>query len=192
MRYLVFHKPYDVLTQFTDESGRPTLKDYISVPGVYPVGRLDRDSEGLLLLTNDGRLAHRLLEPRYEHPRTYWTQVEGIPDPLALEQLVRGVVIQGTPTRPARVERLTLPNLPERSVPIRVRKHIPTSWLSLTLIEGRNRQVRRMTAAVGHPTLRLVRVAIGQLSLGNLTAGTWRELTPAERCLLTARSPSVP
>lgn len=189
LRYLVFHKPYDVLTQFTDEGGRSTLKDYIPIPGVYPVGRLDRDSEGLLLLTDDGRLAHRLLDPRYEHPRTYWVEVEGIPDSPSLEQLARGVVIQRIPTRPAQVQRLTPPDLPERSVPIRFRKHIPTSWLSLTLTEGRNRQVRRMTAAVGHPTLRLVRVAIGQLGLGNLTAGAWRELTPDERRLLTAKSP---
>lgn len=189
LRYLVFHKPYEVLTQFTDEGGRSTLKDYIPIPGVYPVGRLDRDSEGLLLLTDDGRLAHRLLDPRYEHPRTYWVQVEGIPDSPSLEQLARGVVIQRIPTRPAQVQRLTPPDLPERSVPIRFRKHIPTSWLSLTLTEGRNRQVRRMTAAVGHPTLRLVRVAIGQLGLGNLTAGAWRELTADERRLLTARFP---
>lgn len=189
LRYLVFHKPYDVLTQFTDEGGRSTLKDYIPIPGVYPVGRLDRDSEGLLLLTDDGRLAHRLLDPRYEHPRTYWVQVEGIPDSPSLEQLARGVVIQRIPTRPAQVQRLTPPDLPERSVPIRFRKHIPTSWLNLTLTEGRNRQVRRMTAAVGHPTLRLVRVAIGQLGLGNLTAGAWRELTADERRLLTARFP---
>jgi 23S rRNA pseudouridine2457 synthase len=184
LRYLIFFKPYDVLTQFTDEAGRATLKDFIDAPGVYPVGRLDRDSEGLLLLTDDGPLAHRLSDPRFAHPRTYWVQVEGIPNEPALQRLRDGVMIQGQLTRPALVEILEGPNLPERSVPIRVRKAIPTSWLQITLTEGRNRQVRRMTAAVGFPTLRLVRVAIGQFWLDDLAPGYWRDLTKAELALL--------
>jgi 23S rRNA pseudouridine2457 synthase len=173
-----------VLTQFTDAAGRTTLKDYIAVPGVYPVGRLDRDSEGLLLLTDDGSLAHRLSDPRFAHPRTYWVQVEGIPDESALQSLREGVMIQGQRTRPALVEKIESAPLPERSVPIRFRQAIPTSWLQITLTEGRNRQVRRMTAAVGFPTLRLVRVAIGQFWLDNLEPGAWRELSKAELALL--------
>jgi 23S rRNA pseudouridine2457 synthase len=169
-----------VLTQFTDREGRPTLADFVGAPGIYPVGRLDFDSEGLLLLTDDGGLAHRLAEPRYSHPRTYWVQVEGVPDGVALDRLEAGVAIQGERTRPARVIRIEPPELPERSVPIRVRKHIPTSWLSLTLTEGRNRQVRRMTAAVGYPTLRLVRAAIGEVTLAGLEPGCWREVRAGE------------
>lgn len=163
-RHLLFHKPYDVLCQFTDDSGqgRRTLKDYISVPGVYGVGRLDRDSEGLLLLTNHGPLQHRLSHPRFGHPRTYWVQVERIPDGSALERLRQGVTIQNYRTRPAQVELLAeAPIVADRDPPIRFRKSVPTRWLSLTLTEGRNRQVRRMTVAVGFPTLRLIRVAIG-------------------------------
>lgn len=182
LRYLAFHKPYDVLTQFTDESGRQTLKDFIPIPGVYAAGRLDRDSEGLLLLTNDGLLAHRLTDPRFEHPKTYLAQVEKVPDALALEALRRGVALSDGPTRPAEVDLLeTPPDLPERPVPIRFRKNVPTAWLRLTIHEGRNRQVRRMTAAAGFPTLRLVRIAVGPVSLGTLAAGEWRELTPEER-----------
>jgi 23S rRNA pseudouridine2457 synthase len=173
-----------VLTQFTDEAGRATLKDFIDAPGVYPVGRLDRDSEGLLLLTDDGPLAHRLSNPRFAHPRTYWVQVEGIPSDPALQQLRDGVMIQGQRTRSALIENIESPNLPERSVPIRFRKAIPTSWLQITLTEGRNRQVRRMTAAVGFPTLRLVRVAIGQFWLDSLEPGSWRALTKPELALL--------
>src|SRR4051794_6854318 len=175
-RYLVVNKPYDVLTQFRDESGtgRATLKDYVPVPGVYPVGRLDRDSEGLLLLTDDGRLAHRLTDPRYGHPRTYLAQVEREPGPEALEALRGGIVLKDGPTLPADVERLAEPpELPERPAPIRFRKPVPTAWLRLVLREGRNRQVRRMTAAVGHPTLRLVRIAIGPIELGDLVPGQW-------------------
>ena len=153
-RYLVFFKPYDVLTQFTDAAGRATLKDFVAVPGVYPVGRLDRDSEGLLLLTDDGRLAHRLTDPRFEHPKTYLVQVERLPDAEALEVLRRGVELSDGRTRPAEVELLAEPPaLPDRPVPIRFRKNVPTAWLRLVLREGRNRQVRRMTAAVGHPDL---------------------------------------
>ncbi len=148
------------------------------IPGVYPVGRLDRDSEGLLLLTDDGQLAHRLTDPRFEHPKTYLVQVERIPDLRALERLRRGVELRDGRSRPAEVDLLAEPPaLPDRSVPIRYRKHVPTAWLRLSIREGRNRQVRRMTAAVGHPTLRLVRIAIGPLSLGDLAPGQWRELT---------------
>jgi 23S rRNA pseudouridine2457 synthase len=180
--YFLFYKPYNVLCQFTNEGiTRLTLKDYVSISGIYPVGRLDHDSEGLVLLTNDGKLQHYLSNPQFEHPRTYWTQVERVPDEAALTQLREGVVIQGYRTRPARVELLTEePNLPPRDVPIRFRKNVPTAWLELVLTEGRNRQVRRMTAAVGFPTLRLVRVAIAHLALAGLEPGQWRELTAAE------------
>lgn len=192
-RYLLFYKPYNVLCQFTDAENpahpRPILKDYIPVPDVYPVGRLDHDSEGLLLLTNDGQLQHRLSNPRFQHPRTYWVQVERIPDNVALEQLRQGVTIQNYRTRPAQVSLLSgEPPLPPRTPPIRYRQSVPTAWLEITLTEGRNRQVRRMTAAVGFPTLRLVRVAIGGGSTGNaallrlegLELGQWRELTADE------------
>ncbi|MGE3818135.1 MAG: pseudouridine synthase [Isosphaeraceae bacterium] len=180
-RTLAFHKPFDVLTQFTDVEGRSTLKDFVEVPGVYPAGRLDRDSEGLLLLTDDGPLAQRLTDPRFEHPKTYLVQVERVPDEKALRALREGLVLKDGPTRPAEVERLSEPpDLPERSVPIRFRKNVPTAWLRVVLREGRNRQLRRMTAAVGFPTLRLVRVAIGPVHLGDLPPGRWRELSPAE------------
>jgi 23S rRNA pseudouridine2457 synthase len=186
-RLIALFKPYDVLSQFTDAEGRATLKSLVPIPGIYPVGRLDRDSEGLLLLTDDGGLAHRLTDPRYEHPRTYLVQVERVPDDEALERLRRGVVLRDGPTRPAEVERLSdPPDLPERPVPIRFRKSVPTAWLRLTLREGRNRQVRRMTAAVGHPTLRLVRIAIGPVTLGDLAPGQWRELSEPERRALEA------
>lgn len=182
-QYLLFYKPYDVLSQFSDRLGdRATLKDFIEVPQVYPVGRLDRDSEGLLLLTNHGQLQHRLSHPDYGHPRTYWAQVEGTPTAEALQELSQGVVIQGKRTRPALVTSLPQePEIPPRHPPIRYRKTIPTHWLELVLHEGRNRQVRRMTAAVGHPTLRLIRVAIGTLTIQGLAPGCWRSLTPAER-----------
>ena len=180
-RIIALYKPYDVLCQFTDAEGRATLKAFVPIADVYPVGRLDRDSEGLLLLTDDGPLAHRLTDPRFDHPRTYLVQVERIPDDRALEALRRGVVLSDGPTRPAEVELLPEPPaLPERSVPIRFRKNVPTAWLRMTIREGRNRQVRRMTAAVGHPTLRLVRVAVGPISLGDLAPGQWRELTESE------------
>jgi 23S rRNA pseudouridine2457 synthase len=178
-RLLAFHKPYGVVTQFSDRqgTGRPTLKDYIDVPGVYPVGRLDQDSEGLLLLTDDGRLQHRLSDPRFGKEKTYWVQVEGIPDESALRRLAGGVVIQGYRTRPAQVQRMEGdPALPPRDPPVRYRKSIPTSWIELTIVEGRNRQVRRMTAAAGFPALRLVRVAIGPYRLGDLARGQWREI----------------
>jgi 23S rRNA pseudouridine2457 synthase len=197
-QYLIFYKPYGVLSQFSNslqdgEAARaalekrqptqhPTLKDYISIPEVYPVGRLDRDSEGLLLLTNHGQLQYRLSDPKFCHTRTYWVQVEGLPTASALTALQQGVVIQGYRTRPAQVQLLlTEPNVPDRQPPIRFRKSIPTSWLEMTLTEGRNRQVRRMTAAVGLPTLRLIRVAIATLNLTGLSTGEWRLLTDQER-----------
>lgn len=177
-RTLALNKPYDVLPCFTDPEGRPTLGDYINVPGVYAAGRLDRDSEGLLLLTSDGSLAHRITDPQHHLPKVYLVQVERVPDAAALERLCKGVIVNGTCTRPARARLLdTPPQLPDRPVPIRFRKQVPTAWLELTLREGMNRQVRRMTAAVGHPTLRLVRVAIGPITLGDLLPGQWRELT---------------
>jgi 23S rRNA pseudouridine2457 synthase len=183
-RFLLFYKPFDVLSQFTDEKSetqRNTLKDYISVPNVYPVGRLDRDSEGLLLLTNNGRVQHQLSDPKFQHPRTYWVQVEHVPDEAALQQLRQGIVIQDYRTRPAKVKRLEPePDLPPRDPPVRFRKTVPTAWLEITLTEGKNRQVRRMTAAIGFPTLRLVRMAIAHLRLDGLQPGQWRDLTLAE------------
>jgi 23S rRNA pseudouridine2457 synthase len=179
LRYILFNKPYGVLSQFSGEAR--TLRDYVPVKDVYPVGRLDRDSEGLLLLTDDGPLQHRLADPRFGHPRTYWAQVEGIPTERTLDRLRRGITIQDYRTRPAQVRVLSVePNLPPRDPPIRFRKTIPTTWIELCLAEGRNRQVRRMTAAVGLPTLRLVRIAIGSLRLEGLQPGEWRDLTESE------------
>jgi 23S rRNA pseudouridine2457 synthase len=191
-RHLLFYKPYNVLCQFTGEP--PTLRDFIPVPYVYPVGRLDRDSEGLLLLTSDGALQHRLTDPRYGHPRTYLAQVEGVPTPEALAALTAGIEISDKSgayrTRPAKASLLPAePSLEPRNPPIRFRKSIPTAWLELTLTEGRNRQVRRMTAAVGFPTLRLVRTASGPLNLSGQSPGEWRELTPEEVIALSATSP---
>ena len=182
-RYLLFHKPYDVLTQFTPEPGSQArnLKDFVPVPGVYPAGRLDRDSEGLLLLTNDGWLQHQLTDPRFAHAKTYWAQVEGHPSPEAVEQLAAGVALRDYRTRPAQARVLPEdPELAPRVPPIRYRAEIPTAWIELILSEGRNRQVRRMTAAAGYPTLRLVRVAIGPLQLGELAPGEYRELDKSE------------
>lgn len=181
MRYLIFHKPYGVLSQFTPEGNHQTLRDYIGVPGVYAAGRLDADSEGLLLLTDDGGLQHRLTDPKFQHPRTYWAQVERIPDEHALLQLRTGVMVKDYRSRPALARLLpTEPTLPDRNPPIRQRQNIPTAWLELVLTEGKNRQVRRMTAAVGFPTLRLVRVAIGSIELADLAPGDWRDLAAEE------------
>jgi 23S rRNA pseudouridine2457 synthase len=180
-RTLAFNKPYGVLPCFTGEKGRPTLADYVKIPNVYAAGRLDMDSEGLMLLTSDGALAHRVTDPEHKLPKIYLAQVERIPSEKALRQLRDGVVLNGKRARSAEVELLSeSPSLPDRPVPIRFRKSIPTSWLKITLREGLNRQVRRMTAAVGHPTLRLIRIAIGSIVLGNLKPGEWRELTKSE------------
>jgi 23S rRNA pseudouridine2457 synthase len=179
--YLKLYKPYDVLCQFSDVAGRVTLKAFVQIARVYPVGRLDRDSEGLLLLTDDGQLAHRLTDPRFEHPKTYLVQVERVPDQQALDRLRRGVELKDGRSRPAKVELLAEPPIvPDRSVPIRFRKNVPTAWVRLAIREGRNRQVRRMTAAVGYPTLRLVRIAMGPVLLGDLAPGQWRELAIKE------------
>lgn len=172
---IVLNKPYGVLTQFSDELGRTTLKDYVKVPEVYPAGRLDSNSEGLLLLTNDGRLQARIAEPKYQMPKTYWVQVEGTPSPEQVAHLEKGVMLKDGLTLPAKVQRLAEPTLWPRTPPVRYRADIPTSWLALTITEGRNRQVRRMTAAVGLPTLRLVRVKIGPWELTGLAPGEWRE-----------------
>ncbi len=180
-RTLILNKPYGVLSCFTDAQERPTLANYISTPDVYPAGRLDLDSEGLLLLTSNGGLAHRLTDPAFKLPKVYLVQVEGVPDSYALEQLCAGVVIRGRKTRPAMVRLLgEVPLLWKRSVPIRFRKSIPTSWLEVTISEGMNRQIRRMTAAVGYPTLRVVRTAMGGLALGSLLPGDYRTVTNGE------------
>ena len=178
MTLILFNKPYGVLCQFTpDGSGRPTLADYISQPGVYPAGRLDHDSEGLLILTDDGRQQARITEPRHKLAKTYWAQVEGVPDVAALQALQQGLELKDGLTRPASARLITEPEgLWPRDPPIRVRKSIPDSWLELTLTEGRNRQVRRMTAAIGHPTLRLIRARIGNWTLDGLAPGDWRSV----------------
>lgn len=180
---IAFHKPYGVLSQFTpDGSPNRPLADFGFPPGVYPIGRLDADSEGLLLLSDEAALNARLLHPKRGHARLYWAQVERIPTPEALEQLQRGVMVAGRKTLPCRARMLDpQPEVPPRDPPIRFRKNVPDCWIELELVEGKNRQVRRMTAAVGHPTLRLMRVQIGEFKLDSLIPGQWRELTPAER-----------
>lgn len=173
-RVILFNKPYGVLSRFTDPHGRRTLKDFIPVPTVYPAGRLDLDSEGLLLLTDSAALSTRITRPGGPFAKVYWAQVEGIPDAAALRVLRHGIALDGALTRPAEAEALAEPVLWPRTPPIRQRRALPTSWLAITLHEGRNRQVRRMTAAIGHPTLRLVRYAIGPYTLDDLPCGQWR------------------
>lgn len=178
---IAFNKPFNVLCQFTDRSDPPrrTLAEFGLPPRVYAAGRLDYDSEGLLLLTDDGALAHRLTDPRHRQAKTYWVQVEGTPEPAQLDALRRGVVLNDGPTRPAEVRRLDAdPALWPRDPPVRFRKTVPDTWLEVRIGEGRNRQVRRMTAAVGLPTLRLVRVAMGEVALAGLAPGRWREIRP--------------
>ena len=177
-RLIRFNKPYGVLSQFTAEGKWQGLKDYIDLPGVYVAGRLDADSEGLLLLTNDGKLQARIADPKHKLPKTYWAQVEGEPDDAALAALRNGVDLGDFVTRPAEVRRIDEPaGLWPRTPPIRHRAHIPTAWIELTIREGKNRQVRRMTAKVGHPTLRLIRYAMGDYTLENLANGQWRDAT---------------
>jgi len=190
MRCLLLHKPFGVLTRFTDSGGRRTLKDLVNVPSVYPAGRLDQDSEGLLLLTDDGALQHRLSDPKFDHPKIYWVQVERVPSIESLAQLTAGVEIQGYRTKLAIVRLIEGEPTPlaPRDPPVRFRTSVPTAWLELTISEGKNRQVRHMTAAVGHPTLRLIRVAIGKLCLADLKPGQWRELTLEEHRQLEAES----
>ena len=178
-RLVIFNKPYGVLSQFTDrgsETARQTLSEFIDMPGVYPAGRLDRDSEGLLLLCDDGRLQARIADPRYKLAKTYLVQIEGEPEASSLDALRSGVRLKDGLTRPAGIEPIPAPDLWPRDPPIRVRKSVPDSWLQVTLREGRNRQLRRMTAAIGHPTLRLVRWSIGEWNLEGLAPGQWREL----------------
>jgi 23S rRNA pseudouridine2457 synthase len=178
---LLLNKPYGVLCQFTDPEGRPTLADYVTRPGVYPAGRLDRDSEGLLALTDAPDLQQRIAEPRHKLPKRYWAQVEGEPDDAALASLRGGITLRDGPTRPADARRIEEPpGLWPRDPPVRFRKHIPTTWLEVELREGRNRQLRRMTAAVGHPTLRLIRAGIGPWRVEGLSPGEWREADPRD------------
>ncbi len=170
---LLLNKPFGVLTTFTDPEGRPTLSDYVDVPGVYAAGRLDRDSEGLLVLTDDGKQQHKLAHPSEGKTKGYWVQVERIPDETALQRLRDGIQIKGGYTKPAQVRVIDEPDIWERTPPVRFRKTVPTCWLDLQISEGMNRQVRRMTAAVGHPTLRLIRYRVGPYRLGHLSPGEW-------------------
>jgi 23S rRNA pseudouridine2457 synthase len=177
-RLILFNKPYDVLCQFSDAGDRPTLKGLVDVPAVYPAGRLDRDSEGLVVLTDDGRLQARISDPRHKMPKTYLVQVEGAPQDADLEPLRRGVMLNDGPTLPARARLIPPPALWPRDPPVRFRKSVPDCWLELTIREGRNRQVRRMTAAAGFPTLRLVRWRVGDWALDGLAPGKWRDISP--------------
>ena len=184
-KYVLFNKPFEVLPQFTDRKGRPTLKQYIPIPEIYPVGRLDFDSEGLLLLTDDGKLNHALALPDNKQPKTYWVQVEHFPTEEELEKLRSGIVLEGKKTLPAEARIIDPPkNIWERARPIRERKRVPTAWLEMVLHEGRNRQVRRMTAATGHPCLRLIRVKIGPFELGDLQPAEYREVKDFDRAKL--------
>lgn len=192
-RLLAFNKPFGVLTQFSGgDSDRPTLADYISVKNVYPAGRLDRDSEGLLLLTDDGQLQARIAHPRHKFEKTYLVQVEGLPDDAALAALRQGVDLKDGRTRPAKATRIDPPNIWPRVPPIRERKSVPDCWIELTISEGRNRQVRRMTAAVGHPTLRLIRARIGDVTLHGLEPGAWVDISPEMFSRLPQRGKARP
>lgn len=176
-KVIIFNKPYDTLSQFTGGEGRKTLADFIPVKDVYAAGRLDRDSEGLMVLTNDGILQAKLTQPKSKSPKTYWVQVDGTPREDDLEKLRKGVELKDGMTLPAKVEIMEAPDIWQRTPPVRFRANIPTTWLSITIIEGRNRQVRRMTAHIGFPTLRLVRYSMGDIKLGTLQPGEWREIT---------------
>ncbi len=180
MTTILFNKPFGVLSQFTDagnaDSPRPTLSTYIDVPGVYAAGRLDRDSEGLMVLTDDGALQNRIASPRHKLKKSYWVQIEGLPDDAALAEFRRGLTLKDGPTKPAQIERIDEPHgLWERNPPVRFRKSVPDCWVNITIAEGKNRQIRRMTAAIGHPTLRLIRHRIGQWQLGDLQQGAWQD-----------------
>lgn len=180
-RLILFNKPYGVVCQFSADGMHPTLKEFISIPDVYPAGRLDTDSEGLLILTDDGKLQQRISDPKHKWPKTYWVQVEGIPDQAALDQLMKGIELGDGFTRPAQAQLIAEPaGLWPRDPPIRWRKNKPTQWLELTLHEGKNRQVRRMTAKIGFPTLRLIRYAIGAYTLEDLNPGAWYEVVIAD------------
>jgi len=188
-KYILLNKPFGVLPQFTDKFGRLTLKDLVPFKNIYPVGRLDLDSEGLILLTDDAILNHYLSSPKNKQPKTYWAQVEGIPDENSLAPLRKGIIIEGKKTLPAKVKSIGAPqNLWPRAKPVRFRKKIPTAWLEITLHEGRNRQVRKMTAAAGFPCLRLIRISIGSFQIGNLKPGQYREIEKPSDKILDVRN----